>query len=250
MLTSLRNSLYHAASHRLMYRASLERGSMDTVAFAAGAATSLSAWQLVPQVAKSLRVRSTAGLSPIWAAIGGVVNLGWFGYRWAEELWLSLLSPAIATVLYLGLLLLVLRTTPARRGILLAFAGVGSSLVAAGWVGGWPLIGTVLGLWGGVQIAPAVWSSYRVKGVPAIAPGLWVIGLSQSLLWGYYGYMAGDAALVLYGLMMGAGSAMILLRFAAGNKPRTRPSPAIDPHAARTRSLLVGQWASALVFRG
>ncbi len=202
---------------------------MDTVAIAAGTATLLSAWQLVPQLARSLRVRSTAGLSPIWAAIGGFVNLGWFGYRWAQDLWLALISPAISMVLYLALLFLVLHTTPARRGLRLAILGVISSLVAAGWVGGWPLVGTVLGLWAGVQIAPAVWSAHRSTGRLAIAPGLWIIGLGQALLWGYYGYAVGDAALVLYGVMMGSGSMAILLRLAA--KPRqsirteTTPEP-------------------------
>lgn len=187
---------------------------MEIVAFAAGMATVLSAFQLLPQLARSMRLSSTAGLSPIWASIGVVINVGWGAYRWSQELWLSLLSPIIAAGLYVALLWLVLHSIPQRRGTYLAIAGASSTIGIAGLLGGWQLVGTALGLWAGVQIAPAVWSAFRTKGQLAIAPGLWMVGLGQALLWGYYGHAVGDGALVIYGVAMGTGSAAILVRFA------------------------------------
>ncbi len=228
---------------------------METVGFAAGAATVLSAWQLVPQMAKSMRTQSTTGLSPTWAAIGGMVNIGWFGYRWSQELWLSLFSPAIAATLYFGLLWLVLRFAPQRRSVHAAVFGVALSLAAAGASGGWPLVGTVLGLWAAVQITPAVWSAHRARGPLAIAPGLWIVGLSQALLWGYYGTAVGDSALVLYGITVGTGALTILLRYAlrhgrASGSPTASPGAATpNPPTATATTLLVGRWATPLVIR-
>ena len=190
---------------------------METVAFVAGAATVLSAWQLAPQLAKSLRIKSTAGLSPTWAAFGVAINLGWGAYRWSQDLWLSVFSPAIAAALYVGLLWLVLREASRRRGAFLALLGVVCSLSIAATIGGWSLVGTFLGLWAGVQVAPAVASAFRTGSPLAIAPGLWIIGLAQAALWGYYGYAVGDMALALYGVTMGTGSAAILLRLVTRN---------------------------------
>ena len=119
-----------------------------------------------------------------------------------------ILLPSVA------LLWLVLHSIPQRRGTYLAIAGASSTIGIAGLLGGWQLVGTALGLWAGVQIAPAVWSAFRTKGQLAIAPGLWMVGLGQALLWGYYGHAVGDGALVIYGVAMGTGSAAILVRFA------------------------------------
>ena len=224
-----------------------KRGDMDKIALAAAAATALSAWQLVPQVTRSLRTRSTAGLSSTWAAIGVVVNLGWLGYRWSQGLWLSLLSPAIATCLYLCLLWLVVRRSRDWHQARIAIAGVALTLLLAGSIGSWRMVGTALAVWAAVQILPAVWSSYRTWGPLAIAPGLWIIGIGQAVLWGYYGYAANDSALVLYGVTMGIGSALILGRvFTAPAAPRwAEPAPQPAP-----RSLVpAGHWATALVFR-
>jgi uncharacterized protein with PQ loop repeat len=187
---------------------------MDTVAFVAGMATVLSAFQLLPQLARSMRLRSTAGLSPIWAAIGVIVNLGWCWYRWSQELWLSLPSPVIAAGLYLALLWMVLRSTEHRRSALVAATGAAATIGVAGFVGGWTMAGTALGLSGGVQVTPAVWSAFRTRGPLAIAPGLWITGLGQALLWGYYGAAHGDTGLIIYGLAAGSGALTILAIFA------------------------------------
>lgn len=186
---------------------------METVAFIAGVATVLSSLQLLPQLARSIRLRSTTGLSPAWAAIGGVVNVGWCGYRWAQELWLSLLSPVIAGGLYFLLLWLVLRTSPQRRSAILAASVVAASMAIAGALGNWPMVGATLAVWGGVQVTPAVWSAFRAEGPGAIAPGLWIVGLGQAGLWGYYGNAVGDTALLLYGIATSAGSLAILSLF-------------------------------------
>lgn len=200
---------------------------MDSVAAAAIAATALSAFQLIPQLIRSVRLRSTAGLSASWAAIGLILNLGWVAYRSSQQLWVSLPSPIIATCLYLALLVLVLRDGSPRYAVAAGALATIAALAGAHLFGGWLVVGSVLGIGGGVQVAPAVWSAYRSTGT-AIAPGLWFAGLGQAVLWGFFGVANGDTAFVLYGVAMGAGSLAILLRCAAGRRPlvkRRRMSP-------------------------
>ena len=219
---------------------------MTDVVLAATLATALSTWQLVPQVARSRRTGSTAGLSIAWAAIGLGLNIGWLGYRWSRGLWLSMLSPAITAFLFLSLLRQIPNTVPHRTD-LRAYMSVGLSLLVAAAFGGWPLVGLALSAWSSVQILPAVSSAYRTHGGLAIAPGLWVVGLGQSASWGYYGIAVGDPALVLYGIVMGLGSALILVRLIAH---RSRPRPirgALRP--TPMPPLPAGAWAWVLVYR-
>ena len=191
---------------------------MDNVALAALAATVLSALQLMPQLARSMRLSSTVGLSMTWAALGVLLNVGWVAYRSSQQLWVSVASPVIAAVLYLALLALVMRTDAMRLSFYLVLGAAASSIGLAGLAGGWSLVGTTLGLWGGVQVAPAVWSAFRTGPILAIAPTLWIVGLAQGTLWGYFGYAKADTAFVLYGVAMGTGSLAILLRYAALNR--------------------------------
>ncbi len=187
---------------------------MDSAVVVAGVATVLGAFQLLPQLIRSVRVGSTAGLSGSWAAIGVVLNVAWIGYRSAQELWISLPSPIITALLYGALLLLVMRSSPNLRSMTLWATTAVGSLTIAGVIGGWPLVGTALSIGAAIQIAPAVWSAFRTRGPLAIAPGLWIVGLAQATLWGYFGHHVGDRALLVYGWTIALGSAAILIRYA------------------------------------
>lgn len=186
---------------------------MSAAAFSAGAATVLAAWQLVPQVTKLRGTAAPTGLSPTWAALGIVTNCAWLLYRSSQGLWLGLPSPAIAAVLYVVTLGLIARPTggmfTARMVTLLTAVG----LAAAGMTGGWTLLGTVLGCSGVAQAAPSVWAAFRSSHPRGIAPGLWLIGLAQAMLWGHYGWVHTDAALVLYGCTTTGMAIVILARY-------------------------------------
>jgi hypothetical protein len=186
---------------------------MEAVAFSAGAATVLAAWQLVPQVVKLRRVSLPAGLSPTWALLGISTNVAWVAYRWSQGLWLGLPSPVIAALLYGATLWLIIHSAPSLRWAGLAgaiwFGFVGGAAV----LGGWLLVGTVLGLSSGLQAAPSIWAAYRSRRPVGIAPSLWVIGLAQAVLWGYYGWARADVALVVYGASLSLAALMILGRY-------------------------------------
>ncbi len=56
-------------------------------------ATAVTFVQILPQIARLLRIGRTEGVSPVWAAIGTTVNIGWIAYVVAEELWVTI--PAV-----------------------------------------------------------------------------------------------------------------------------------------------------------
>lgn len=191
---------------------------MDAVAFSAGAATVLAAWQLVPQVVKLRRVALPAGLSPTWALLGISTNVAWVAYRWSQGLWLGLPSPVIAAVLYVATLWLLVGSKPNLRWAGLAGALWFCCVAGAAAIGGWVLVGTVLGLSSGLQAAPSIWAAYRSRRPVGIAPSLWIIGLAQAVLWGYYGWANADLALVLYGITLSLAALLILGRYARAHR--------------------------------
>jgi len=205
---------------------------MSAAAFSAGAATVLAAWQLVPQIAKLRRVRSTAGVSPTWVLLGVVLNGAWLAYRSSQGLWLGVPSPLIAAGLYVVTFRLIKDpATPTRLAVLISvFAGTGLGVM--GMVGGWALFGAVLGISGVVQAAPSLWVSFHSPSLSAVAPGLWVIGLAQAVLWGHYGWMAEDAALVMYGGATSATSLAILIRYRLATRGIAPPSGWADDASA------------------
>lgn len=191
---------------------------MEAVAFSAGAATVLAAWQLVPQVVKLRRASLPAGLSPSWALLGISTNVAWVAYRWSQGLWLGVPSPAIAAGLYVATLWLIVRSGPNLRWAGVAGVAWFCCVAGAASIGGWVLVGTVLGLSSGLQAAPSIWAAYRSNRPVGIAPSLWIIGLAQALLWGYYGWANADLALVLYGTTLSLAALLILGRYAYTNR--------------------------------
>ena len=65
-------------------------------------------------------------------------------------LWLGLLSPVIAALLYAATLWLIVRSMPSLRWAVLAGLAWFSCVGAAAALGGWVLVGTVLGLSSGL----------------------------------------------------------------------------------------------------
>lgn len=201
---------------------------MDAVVFSAGAATVLGAWQLVPQVVKLRRVALPAGLSPTWALLGISTNVAWAVYRWSQGLWLGLPSPVIAALLYVAALWLIVRSLPSLRWAGLAGMAWFGCIGGAAAVGGWTLVGTVLGVSSGLQAAPSIWAAYRSSRPVGIAPSLWVIGLAQAVLWGYYGWANADLALVLYAITLSLAAVLILGRYGYAHYPTRGRGPQLS----------------------
>jgi uncharacterized protein with PQ loop repeat len=190
------------------------RGIVDASVISASLATLLAAIQLLPQVLKLRRDRTTAGLSPTWALLGVSINVGWVSYRWSQELWLSIPSPVIAAGLYLATLMMIDDLEPRMqwgRFVAIALLGV---LSGAGAAGGSLAVGTVLALSSGAQAAPLLWRAFRSRELGGVAPTVWMIGLTQACLWGHYGWWHTDVALMVYAATTAVVAVAMLARYA------------------------------------
>lgn len=182
---------------------------------AAVAATVLAVLALVPQMRKLYRTRIVDGVSPTWAAFGVVTNVAWTAYLAQEGLWLTVPATALVTVAYVMTFGFLVRAGVAVRTAVLAGAAWGAVLTIVGLAGGWASLGIVLGLSYGVQAAPSVWAAYRTSTPRGIAPGTWVIGFAEGLMWGYYGWWYGDVPLMLFAVVATVTSVAVLARYAA-----------------------------------
>jgi uncharacterized protein with PQ loop repeat len=156
--------------------------------------------QPVPQVVRTLRSRSVAGLSGPTTWLGFAVNLAWVVYGVARGLLpVAVLSVAyVAGYLTVGVLLV---RAGNRRGIgTAALAGVALGLLAA--TAGWVVLGTVLALTVAVQFLPQVREAWTADDLAGLSAGTYVVCGLDGLIWGGYGAIVGDRPLLLYGLVM------------------------------------------------
>ena len=182
---------------------------------------------LIPQIVKLVRTRDSAGVSSTWPALGFVINVGWFAYLMSQQLWISVLAPFVTFVSY-GVTLWALRRTGRdlsksyARGVVAAM-----TLIAVGTVGGWNVLGVVLGISYGVMLAPSIWTAYRAAIPSGISPFTWLLGLTEALLWGYYGWFHSDRGIITFMVVGVIGSGLMLIRFYT-TRSRSNPAPVIS----------------------
>jgi uncharacterized protein with PQ loop repeat len=184
-------------------------------AAAAVVATVLAALGLVPQVVKLVRTRVPDGVSVTWTVFGMVTNATWAIYLVAQALWLAVPSVVMVTVGYAATFVMLRRLgLPAAPGIRMGALWT-ATLTATGVVGGWTLLGTVLGFSYAVQVAPGLWVAYRTYRPAGIAPATWALALVEGVLWGYYGWWHADVPIMLFAVTASVASIAMLARFGA-----------------------------------
>lgn len=168
---------------------------------------------LVPQTVKLIRTRDTEGVSATWPAMGFVVNLGWFVYMIAQELWVATLAPFVTFLSYLVVLWALRRAGRELTAGAWRAGAWGGMLGLVGVIGGWEPLGVALGVSIGVQLSPSVWSAYRSPDPSGVSPMTWWIGLAEALLWGYYGLFNRDAGIVTFGVVASVAALLMLARY-------------------------------------
>ena len=185
-------------------------------------ATGLTAVFLFPQIARVSHSGDTSGLSATWAVFGLTTNLAWILYLGTLGLWAAVLAPALAVVTY-GIMVVVLVRRASGSGWVWAAAGYTAVLATAWSWGGVEALGVILVLAPVVQMTPAIWAAHRVRCPTGISPVTWSLSGAEALLWGWYGLLVGDLALLGYGLVTAVGSILILRRWLS-TRPRLRPA--------------------------
>ena len=168
-------------------------GSMVVVANVAGASMAM------PQAARLIRTGSVAGVSAAWAGMSVMVNGWWVLYGVMAPSWAVVPVAAVSLGAYTIVVAQLLRLSEPGRVVpsMIAAAGAAASVLAGALViGGWSLVGLTLGLVYGVQLLPAVVAAYRSSDVSGISPITWIVAWIEAFLFGVYGLITGDIALV------------------------------------------------------
>ncbi len=176
--------------------------------YVAAAGTILSGAILVPQIARLIRRRQTAGVAVTWAAFGLVTNVSWVIYLGVLDLWVAAIAPGFAVVTYAIVLRLVAPT--GRHAWLVIAVGYGVVLAAIGIIGGIADFGITLAVVPAVQLSPQLVAVYREACPAGVSPITWIISICEAGIWSVYGLMIGDTALIGYGVVTSAGSALVL----------------------------------------
>lgn len=173
------------------------------------AAVVLALTQPVPQVVRVLRRRTIAGVSASTTWIGFAVNGAWIAYGLSQALLPLVLLSGVYALGY-GVVGVLLISHGSRAGLLHggAAGAIGAAIVA---VAGWTALGTVLALAVGVQFLPQVAEAWRSSDLSGLAPGTYVVGIVDGLVWGGYGAVIGDLPLVLYGVVMCSVAVLVLV---------------------------------------
>ena len=162
-------------------------------------ATAAAVPQLLPQLRRLVRSRRPDGVSPAWASLTAVSNVGWFAYFTSTGLWTAMVPSASCSLI--------------AAAIVIALAGAGvdvrSSLaVGAGWLGvlagafllaGPSGLGAVLTVAFLLQVTPSLrsaWRTDRPVGVSRVTWGL--IGI-EVLCWGTVGVLDARPPLIVLG---------------------------------------------------
>jgi len=165
--------------------------------------------QPVPQVLRVVRGGRIAGVSGPTTWLGFALNAGWLAYGAAQGLLPLLVLSAVYAAGY-GTIGILLVSRGNRSGIVPAVvvAAFGALLVVAV---GWTALGTVLALAVGLQFLPQVVEAWRGTDLSGLAPGTYVVGAVDGVVWGGYGLVVGDVPLVLYGVIMCTVAGLVLL---------------------------------------
>lgn len=168
---------------------------------------------LLPQIVKLVRTGDSDGVSTMWPALGFVINVGWFVYLIAQELWASIFAPFFTFLAYAVTMWAVGRTGRDLSTSYLRGAAAAVLLTATALLGTWETLGVILGLAYGVVLAPSTWTAYRTSIPSGISALTWWIGLVEALLWGYYGWFHSDRGIITFMVVGVIGAGLMLIRF-------------------------------------
>lgn len=183
-------------------------------------ATVLAAIFLIPQVMRLVTTGDSRGVSATWAGLGVVTNLAWVTYLWRQGLWAPALAPGIAVITYGVSVTVISRIHPGRVWVRssVVYALV---IAATGIWGGMAALGLLLAVTPLIQVAPELAAVFRESHPSGVSPAAWALAAAEAVLWGIYGWLAGDLALVGYGVLTAAAAFLILARWTATHPRRS-----------------------------
>lgn len=180
--------------------------------------------RLVPQPVKLWRTGLPTGVSMLAVLSGVVTDVGWILYGVTSDhvqIWLVSVV-ALVPGIWTAVLMWPHRTRAALIGASLWLVLVVATLPLGA-------IGSVLAVSVVVNHGPQVWKVLRESDLSGIAVGTWGLAIVDATLWGSFGVLEGDRALIGYGVVLLACAIIVLGRvhWTARHRPTTpHPLPA------------------------
>lgn len=181
---------------------------MDGLTLFAIISTSIGVTRAMPQLARLLRARHAHGVSVDTAATSMIVSSGWAIYGlWTHQPVISFASGASGVIFALitlsalkfGRPLRELKIAPVWLAVLLLLGGIGG---ASGLSIALPI--SVL-----AANIPQVWVAHKEKNLNDLSLGMWLLSMAEGILWGGYGLVQQDVAVLVNNTFQLTTSAMI-----------------------------------------
>jgi uncharacterized protein with PQ loop repeat len=185
---------------------------IDALEYIPIAATAFAIPEFLPQLRKLRATRDTAGISWSWATLASLNNAAWFAYFALEHDWTALVPSSSATVLAGALALLLSMRRQARLWPSVLIVTWAAMLVTAYLILGRTGLGTLLTVAFAVQVAPSLWTAYRMARPTGISAGTWLLILGELSCWLTFGLYKSDPRLIALGLTGVTASALMLAR--------------------------------------
>ncbi|HEV2147233.1 MAG TPA: hypothetical protein VGR37_07505 [Longimicrobiaceae bacterium] len=176
--------------------------------------TAIGLIRALPQLLRLVRTQDAQGVSADSAGTISVVSFAWAAYGMlTDQVAVALASGASAVMfgivtavaLRLGRRVSEMRTTPVWL-IVLAFAGS---------VGGAQGLGLLLPVSVLVANVPQLLVAWRERDLSGLSLGTWVLSVAEAAVWGTYGLLAGDRAILVHNVLhLTTSGGIVLLRLA------------------------------------
>jgi len=165
--------------------------------------------RLLPQPIRLTRTGLPEGISTVAAMNAVISDAAWIAYGLQAGLlpvWLVALVGVVP-----GVWTVVLLRREVDRGDLVRSGAWLAVIVVAALVGG---LGVILAASVLVNVGPQVWTALRSNDLRGLSAFTWVLAIGDGLLWGAYGWVVADVALLAYAGVLVTGALIVLLRMA------------------------------------
>jgi len=165
--------------------------------------------RLLPQPIRLARTGLPEGISTVAAMNAVISDAAWIAYGLQAGLlpvWLVALVGVVP-----GVWTVVLLRREVDRGDLVRSGAWLAVIVVAALVGG---LGVILAASVLVNVGPQVWTALRSNDLRGLSAFTWVLAIGDGLLWGAYGWVVADVALLAYAGVLVTGALIVLLRMA------------------------------------
>lgn len=179
--------------------------------------------RLLPQPIRLARTGLPEGISTVAAMNAVISDAAWIAYGLQAGLlpvWLVALVGVVP-----GVWTVVLLRREVDRGDLVR-SGAWLAVVVVAALVGW--LGVILAVSVLVNVGPQVWTALRSNDLRGLSAFTWVLAIGDGLLWGAYGWVVADVALLAYAGVLVSGALIVLLRMAMTRSFTTNPAgPAV-----------------------